>query len=81
MNLIKEYGIAYAKNTEKESEKTFLPASELKDDYSFTVKITDLNPDVSYVYCAYVKIMSINHNIMRTKIMLGEHKILEKFNK
>lgn len=83
LNYIKEYGIAYAQNTEKDSDKKYtdVPASELKDDNSFTVKISDLKPDVSYVYCAYVQTNSYNNGIVRTRKLLDVPKILEKYNK
>lgn len=83
MKFINEYGIAYAQNAEKESDRKFtdVPASELKDDNSFTVKITDLDPDVSYVYCAYVQTNSYNNGIVRTRKLLDVPKILEKYNK
>lgn len=80
---IKEYGIAYAQNVEKDSDKkyTYVPATELRDDNSFTIKITDLNPDVSYVYCSYVQFNTYNNGIVRAKTLLDAPRTIEKYKK
>lgn len=79
---LKDYGFMYSQNTEKESDRDFtsVPASKINDDYSFTVKITNLKPDVSYVYCTFVEVISKAEE-PRLFTFRGENKILEKYNK
>ena len=78
LDYIKHYGIWIEKKDGNESNKdyTLYPASEFKDDYSFTVKITNLKPDVSYVYYAYVTIVS-NGGKPKLLTLRGEKKDLK----
>lgn len=79
---LKDYGFMYSQNTDKESDRNFtiVPASKINDDYSFNVKITNLKPDVSYVYCTFVEVISKAEE-PRLFTFRGETKILEKLNK
>ena len=79
---LKSYGFMYSQNTEKESDQDFnyASASKINDDYSFSVKISNLNPNVSYVHCTFVEVVSKAEE-PRLFTFRGENKILEKYNK
>ena len=54
-NYISEFGIAYKVNdSNPEAEFKDVPAKELKDDNTFTVRISGLSPDIPYIFSTYV---------------------------